>query len=106
MLKFEIYDSTDMTMPVEYAASKSAINHLVKYFSKFYAGNKLRFNAVCPGGVMDNQPEEFKKAYLSKSLDKGLLEAVDIIPFIEFLLEDKSSYINGQILTIDDGFTL
>jgi len=104
--KFEIYDNTDMTMPVEYAASKSAINHLVKYFSKFYAGNELRFNAVCPGGVMDNQPEEFKKAYLSKSLDKGHLEAVDIIPFIEFLLEDKSSYINGQILTIDDGFTL
>ena len=104
--KFEIYDNTDMTMPVEYAAAKSAINHLVKYFSKFYAGNELRFNAVCPGGVLNNQPEEFKKAYFSKSLNKGLLEAEDIIPFIEFLLEAKSSYINGQILTIDDGFTL
>ncbi|MDA9030966.1 oxidoreductase [Candidatus Pseudothioglobus singularis] len=104
--KFEIYDNTDMTMPVEYAAAKSAINHLVKYFSKFYASNELRFNAVCPGGIVDNQPEEFKKAYLSKSLNKGLLETKDIIPFVEFLLEDKSSYINGQILTIDDGFTL
>jgi len=104
--KFEIYDNTDMTMPVEYAAAKSAINHLVKYFSKFYAGSKLRFNAVCPGGIMDNQPEKFKRAYLSKSLNKGLLDAEDVIPFIEFLLEAKSRYINGQVLTIDDGFTL
>ncbi len=104
--KFEIYDNTDMTMPVEYAAAKSAINHLVKYFSKFYAGNELRFNAVCPGGILDNQPEQFKRAYFSKSLNKGLLDSEDIIPFIEFLLDVKSSYINGQILTIDDGFTL
>ena len=36
--RFEIYDGTNMTMAVEYAAIKSALLHLNKYFTNFMKG--------------------------------------------------------------------
>lgn len=104
--KFDIYDGTKMTMPVEYAAVKSSINHLVKYFAKFYSGIGLRFNSVCPGGILDNQPISFVNAYKKYSLSKGMLDTDDVLPLIEFLVSNKSAYINGENITIDDGFSL
>ena len=103
---FNIYNETNMTMPVEYAAVKSSINHLIRYFAASYAGTDLRFNAISPGGILDNQPESFINAYKDNSLNKGLLDSKDVLPLFEFMLSNKSKYINGQIITIDDGFSL
>tara|TARA_B100000780_G_scaffold263367_1_gene217206 strand:- start:5272 stop:6030 length:759 start_codon:yes stop_codon:yes gene_type:complete len=104
--KFSVYDDTDMTMPVEYAAVKSSINHLIRYFASYYSGKGLRFNAVSPGGILDNQPNNFIKAYANESINKGLLDSKDVIPLLEFMISSKSKYINGQIITVDDGFSL
>ncbi len=104
--RFDIYDETSMTMPVEYAAIKSSINHLIKYFAKYYSGSGLRFNSVSPGGIIDGQPDNFVKAYSKHSLSKGLLDVEDIVPVMEFMISKKSSYINGQTIVVDDGFSL
>ena len=104
--KFSIYEKTNMTMPIEYAAVKSSINHLIRYFASFYSGVGLRFNAISPGGILDNQAESFISAYREQSLNKGLLDAMDIVPLLEFMLSKNSEHINGQIITIDDGFSL
>lgn len=103
---FDIYNGTQMTMPVEYAAVKSSINHLIKYFAQFYSDTGLRFNSISPGGILDKQPESFINAYAEHSLSKGLLDTSDILPLIEFMISDKSKYINGQNIVIDDGFSL
>ncbi|MBP6409382.1 MAG: SDR family NAD(P)-dependent oxidoreductase, partial [Fusobacteriaceae bacterium] len=36
--KFEVYENTSMTMPVEYAAIKSGLIHLTKYMAKYFKG--------------------------------------------------------------------
>ena len=104
--RFEIYENTKMTMPVEYAAAKSSINHLTSYFAKKLVNQNIRVNSVSPGGIADDQPDNFKKAYNSFCLNKGLLDVEDITPLIKFLLSEESRYINGQVITIDDGFSL
>lgn len=104
--RFEIYDGTPMTMPVEYAAIKSALNHLVKYFAKYYKKTGVRFNCVSPGGVLDAQPEAFLEAYNSHGMTKGMLDPEDFDGAILFLLSDMSRYVNGQNLLVDDGWTL
>jgi NAD(P)-dependent dehydrogenase (short-subunit alcohol dehydrogenase family) len=104
--RFEIYKGTNITTPVEYAVLKAGVIHLTKYLAKYYKGTRLRFNSISPGGILNNQPEKFLKAYKSLSLSKGMLDRSDISGTLIFLLSDASKYINGQNITIDDGFTL
>lgn len=104
--KFEIYDGLNMTMPVEYAAIKSALIHLSKFMAKSFTGMNIRVNCLSPGGIYDNHSEQFVNAYGKECLNKGMLEPVDITGTLVFLLSDASRYINGQNIIVDDGFTL
>ncbi|WP_375083788.1 oxidoreductase [Providencia sp. SKLX074055] len=104
--KFEIYEKTSMTMPVEYAAIKSAILHLNKYVVSYINDSKFRINCVSPGGIFDSQPEEFLKAYKANTHGEGMLNVKEIIGTITFLLSDQSRYVTGQNIIVDDGFSL
>ena len=104
--KFEIYEGTTMTTPVEYVAIKAGILHLTKYFARYYRKQGIRHNAISPGGIEDGQPDRFIKKYLSNSGQKGMLDPSDLSQALVFLLSDASKYMTGQNLIIDDGFTL
>lgn len=104
--RFDIYDNTDMTKEVEYALSKAAIIQLTKYLARYLKGQNIRVNTVSPGGVFDNQDPDFVKRYEDYCINKGMLDAKDLVGSIRFLLSDDSAFINGQNLTVDDGFSL
>jgi NAD(P)-dependent dehydrogenase (short-subunit alcohol dehydrogenase family) len=104
--KFEIYGKTGMTMPVEYAAIKSGMLHLTKYMAKYFKGKNIRVNAISPGGILDSQPRKFLSEYNQQCSTKGMLDPKDLNGALIFLLSDMSSYINGQNIVVDDGFTL
>ncbi|EAS19080.1 putative oxidoreductase-dehydrogenase [Flavobacteria bacterium BBFL7] len=104
--RFEVYDNTPMTMPVEYAAIKSGLIHLTKYMAKYFKGKNIRVNSISLGGLVDGQPTEFLTSYKQFCLNKGMLDAKDISGTLLFLLSELSEYINGQNVIIDDGFTL
>ena len=104
--RFEIYENTEMTNSVEYAAIKSGLIHLTKYIVKYYKGKNLRINTVSLGGIFDNQPESFLEAYKKFAANKGMLDRSDIVGTIAFILSDESKYINGQNIVIDDGWSL
>ena len=95
-----------MTMPVEYAAIKSAVVRLPKYFAQYFKKNGLRCNALSPGGIEDGQPGEFLENYNRHTGNKGMLHASDVCGALVFLLSDLSGAINGQNLVVDDGFSL
>ncbi len=103
--RFDIYADTQMTMPVEYAAIKSALIHLNAYMLKYFQGSGIRFNCISPGGIFDSQPESFLKKYANHSQSKGMLDPVDIAGTLVFLLSDQSQYINGQNIIVDDGWS-
>lgn len=104
--RFEVYRNTQMTMPVEYAAIKSAVIMLTRYMAKYYGGSKIRFNAVSVGGLEDGQPAPFLKAYRNFCLDKGMLDRSDVSGTVIYLLSGMSRFVNGQNIIVDDGFTL
>jgi NAD(P)-dependent dehydrogenase (short-subunit alcohol dehydrogenase family) len=104
--RFEVYDGTEMTMPVEYAAIKSGIIHLTKYMAKFLKGANIKVNCLSPGGIENGQDSRFLKRYKDYCLNKGMLDADDLTGGLLFLLSDDSQFINGQNLIIDDGFSL
>lgn len=104
--KFEIYENTAMTMPIEYAAIKSAVIHLTKYMAKYLKGSHIRVNSLSPGGILDKQPEAFLAAYKKICTDKGMLDPVEITNALLFLISDMSLYVNGHNLIVDDGFSI
>jgi NAD(P)-dependent dehydrogenase (short-subunit alcohol dehydrogenase family) len=103
---FEIYDETSMTMPVEYAAIKSAIEHLTRYFAQYYKGYGIRVNSLSPGGIVAGQPDKFLQSYRKRCSSKGMLDPDDLCGALIFLLSNASQFMTGQNLIIDDGFSL
>jgi len=104
--RFEIYEGTAMTTPVEYAAIKSATIHLSKYVARFVGDISFRINCVSPGGVLDAQDSTFVESYSKYSISKKMLAPDDIVSAALFLLSDLAKHITGQNLIVDDGWHL
>ncbi|EOI6869239.1 SDR family oxidoreductase [Yersinia enterocolitica] len=104
--KFEIYKKTNMTMPVEYAAIKSAIIHISKYVVAYVNNSNFRINSISPGGILDKQPGVFLDSYRKETCGQGMLDVADVVGTVLFLLSDLSKYVTGQNIIIDDGFSL
>ncbi len=104
--KFDVYDNTPMTMPVEYAAIKSAILHLNKYAAAYVNDSRFRINCVSPGGIFDGQPDVFLDAYKNNTHGAGMLDVEDVVGSVLFLLSEQSRYVTGQNIIVDDGFSL
>ena len=104
--KFRHYEGTSLVSPIEYSAIKAGVNAVARYLAKYLYGQNIRVNAVSPGGIMDNQPEIFLKNYRQDCVNKGMLEANDIVGAVCFLLSDDSIYVTGQNIIVDDGWSL
>ncbi len=97
----------------QYHASKAALSQLVRFGSVRFSANNLRINGVSPGSFIF---KERAAEYYSKNPDV-VANAKKLIPLARmgtvteianvaaFLLSDKSSYINGQILEVDGGLS-
>jgi NAD(P)-dependent dehydrogenase (short-subunit alcohol dehydrogenase family) len=106
--RFDVYATTLMTMPVEYAAIKAGLEHMTRYVNAYMKGRGVAFRANCvsPGGIKDDQDERFLDSYRSHCISKGMLDSVDVVGAILFLLSDQSRYMAGQNLIVDDGFSI
>ena len=85
--KFDHYDDTDMSSPIEYSAMKAGIISITKWLAKRYGKRNIRFNCISPGGVFASQPQSFVSKYRSSCLTIGLLDQSHIVPTIFFLLD-------------------
>jgi NAD(P)-dependent dehydrogenase (short-subunit alcohol dehydrogenase family) len=79
---------------------------LSKYFAKYFKGTGIRVNSIIPGGIKDKQPELFLENYQAFCANKGMLEKSDLVGALIFLLSEMSTFMTGQNLIIDDGFSL
>ena len=91
--------------PVTYSVVKSALIGLTRYLATYWADAGVRVNAISPGGVYNNQPEDFV-ARLADLIPMGRMAAVDEYQgAILFLCCDASSYMTGANLVVDGGRT-
>ena len=105
--RFEIYEGTNITMPVEYSAIKGGIINLTRYLASYLGKYNIRVNAISPGGVFNNQPKSFVKRYGEMvPLGNRMANVDDLAPVLVFLLSDASKYITGQNIVVDGGWTL
>jgi len=98
------YAGKPMGVPAGYAASKGGVIALTKYFASLYAP-KIRVNCVTPGGIFDNQDENFVKKYSSKTMLGRMAKRNEVSGALLYLASDLSSYVTGANLAIDGGLT-
>lgn len=91
--------------PLIYSASKSGIIGLTKYLATYWGPSGVRTNTLTPGGVFGGQNEEFQKRYIAKVPMRRMAKREDLLGAIVFLASDASSYVNGQNIIVDGGFT-
>ncbi len=96
--------------PIEYGAGKAGLIQLTKYLASHYGPNNVRVNAIAPGPFPDikkndNYNQEFLDNLKDSTMLKRLGESQEIAGPIIFLLSEASSYITGQVLKVDGGWT-
>lgn len=98
-------DDMQPVKPITYSVIKHGLIGLTKYLATYWADKGVRVNALCPGGVYNNQPDEFVKK-LTNLIPMGRMADVrEYKAAILFLISDASSYMTGSTLTIDGGRT-
>jgi len=86
-----------------YSASKAAIETLVREAALELAAYGIRVNAVAPGWIAIRDEQERSNHFIPLGY-KGAPE--DIAHAMVFLASEKASYITGQTLTVDGGFSI
>lgn len=102
---FNIYEGTPVQPVAAYSAIKGGIISLTRFLASQYGKYNIRVNSVAPGGIFDNQPEAFVRAYEQKVPMKRMGRPDDIAPAVTFLLSDEAKYITGHNLIVDGGWT-
>ncbi|MDG2397514.1 MAG: SDR family NAD(P)-dependent oxidoreductase [Flavobacteriaceae bacterium] len=93
-----------------YSASKHGVVSLSKTAAIEYGKFNIRVNSVCPSfintDILDNVSDSILEVAAKRVPLKRLGEANEVAESIIWLLDDKSSYINGHSLIIDGGMNV
>lgn len=93
---------------VNYSASKAGVIGMTKSMARELARKNILVNAVAPGFIQtemtDKIPQEAKAEMMKNIPLQRLGSPNDIADAVEFLISDKSSYITGQVLSVNGGF--
>ena len=104
--KNSFYNGFEISSPASYSVSKNGVIGLTKYLASHWGEYNIRVNSISPGGIFSGQNQEFVKNYSSRVPLGRMAKEEDIIGTAVFLCSDASSYITGQNIIIDGGFTL
>lgn len=94
-----------------YAATKGAIDTLVKHFASTLGGRGIRVNAVAPG-VVNTEMSNFARSDAGREFTLGMqalkriAQPDDIGAAIVFLASDEARWITGETLRVDGGSKL
>lgn len=102
---FSVYDGLDMTTPAPYPSIKAGIIGHTRYLATLWGKLGVRANAVCPGGVSNNQPQTFVEAYSARTPLGRLAKPEEVAGPVAFLASPAASYITGTALMIDGGWS-
>ena len=89
--------------PITYSVVKTGIVGLTRYLATYWSTKGVRVNALSPGGVRVDQPEEFQERLRKLIPMNRMAEQHEYRGAIKFLCSDASSYMTGQNLIVDGG---
>jgi meso-butanediol dehydrogenase / (S,S)-butanediol dehydrogenase / diacetyl reductase len=93
-----------------YCAAKHGLIGLTRALAVEYTADRLRVNAVCPGGMLTPQIEQFSAPdnanfdlIMRTASPRGFMEPLDVANVIAFLASDAAAAIHGAVYRVDNG---
>ena len=102
---FNLYKNENFELEPDYIYNKFGMIGLTKYFAAKYGKENVTVNTISPGGVRANQSKSFINKYSKKTFLKRMANKNEIFGLVEYILSDKSSYLTGQNIILDGGYT-
>ena len=93
-----------------YCAAKHGLIGLTRALAVEYTADRLRVNAVCPGGMLTPQIEQFSAPenpnydlIMRTASPRGMMQPVDVANVIAFLASDAAAAVHGAVYRVDNG---
>jgi meso-butanediol dehydrogenase/(S,S)-butanediol dehydrogenase/diacetyl reductase len=93
-----------------YCAAKHGLVGLTRALAVEYTKEKIRVNAICPGGMPTPQTTEFAAPdnadwdlIMRIASPRGFMETADVAKAIAFLASDDAAAIHGAVYRVDNG---
>jgi NAD(P)-dependent dehydrogenase (short-subunit alcohol dehydrogenase family) len=93
-----------------YSAAKGGVASLTRSMAVEFAPDKIRVNAIAPGGVATERilsiikQSESARALIQDNALLGMVEPIDIANIALYLASDESRVTTGQMLAVDSGY--
>lgn len=110
-----LYAGTSKINPAGYGCAKAALFQLTRYAASFWGSHGIRVNAIHPGpfaNTEDNGPNSVSMddPFLQRLRDRTCLGRLgkpqELVGVLLFLASDASSYVTGQGIAVDGGWTI
>lgn len=111
----KLYEGTDLFNPPTYSVNKAGILALTRYTASFWGRYGVRCNAVLPGPFSNVESESSNSVrsddpFLERLKENTVLHRIghpnDLRGLLIYLACDASSYMTGQAIRIDGGWTI
>lgn len=103
-----VYEGVCPPNPVGYQAGKAAVIHLTRHMAVYWAKDNIRANCISPGAFPDPGAQRIEGFVerLEGQVPLGRIgQPAEVKGAVVFLASDASSYVTGQNLLIDGGWT-
>jgi len=104
-----IYEAPMKPNPVEYGVGKAGIQQMARYLAVHYGPRSVRCNSISPGPFPNPVIQRDQPAFIERLSQKVPLgrvgQASEIAGAVAFLLGQSSTYITGQNIAVDGGWT-
>lgn len=106
----DIYEGVNYYNPPGYSMAKTGLIAISRYCAAWLTPY-VRVNMLCPGAIPDpnrsqNQDPKFTETLIKRTLLKRMGTPDDLVGAIIFLSSDASSYMTGQMICVDGGWTV
>ena len=102
---FKLYKGENFELEPDYIYNKFGMVGLTKYFASKYGKHNVTVNMISPGGVKSNQSKSFQSKYSKKTFLNRMANIDEIGGLVDYILSEKSSYLTGQNIILDGGYT-
>lgn len=101
-----LYEDAYDNSPIHYGIYKSAQIHLTKELAVRLSKDGINVNCISYGGIEGRVNKDFLEKYSQLCPAGRMLQDIDLIPVVDFLLSSPIGSITGQNIIVDGGWSV